>query len=232
MTEVVGEIGYGTTVEISTNGGDTWTKIDGVGDVTPPPFQIDNPETPYMEMPNRAVPRIPGVLRMGQTSFPIKWKAGSAADTLLRGLVAGFSRFMIRETWPNGAYWTMTGLIAGYAPSAPVEGECTATVTLDVSGVVTHNAAAAPTNEILPAISGVLEVDEVLTAWPGQWAGGPSSFAYQWKNADVAINGATGQTYTVVAGDATDAITVEVTATNSAGSASATSAPVVIEAIV
>jgi len=87
--------------------------------------------------------------------------------------------------------------------------------------------AAAPVNTIKPAISGVAETGEVLTAYPGKWTGA-RTFTYQWKNAGVNLvgNGATTKNYTLQSTDEGDAITVTVTATNGQGSANATSAAV------
>lgn len=81
----------------------------------------------------------------------------------------------------------------------------------------------APTNTLLPSIAGVLTQGSVLTALPGAWSGNPT-FTFQWKRDGTNIAGATGATYTLVAGDATRSISVAVTGTNPAGNASATSA--------
>ena len=89
------------------------------------------------------------------------------------------------------------------------------------------NAATAPSNLTAPAISApALTTGSVLTAFEGVWDDEPTSFTYQWKNAGSNISGATARTYTLLAGDSGDAITVAVTGVNSAGSATATSAAV------
>lgn len=84
----------------------------------------------------------------------------------------------------------------------------------------------APSNTLLPAIAGIAQQGVVLTALPGTWFGA-STFAYQWKNEGADIVGATSQTYTPGAGDVGDNLSVVVTATNTAGSTSATSAETV-----
>lgn len=81
----------------------------------------------------------------------------------------------------------------------------------------------APANSLKPSIAGVLTQGEILTALPGVWSGNPA-FAYQWKRDGANISGATGSTYTLVAGDAAKAISIAVTGTNGAGNATATSA--------
>lgn len=83
---------------------------------------------------------------------------------------------------------------------------------------------AAPTNTLEPSIAGVLDEGEVLTAIDGVWTGSPT-FTYQWKADGANIPGATAKTYTIQAGDVGKSISVAVTGTNSAGAATAESAP-------
>lgn len=84
---------------------------------------------------------------------------------------------------------------------------------------------AAPTNSVLPIISGTLAIGQTLTTTNGTWTGSPS-FAYQWKRNAVNIGGATANTYVLTSSDPGTAITVTVTATNAGGSTPATSAAV------
>jgi hypothetical protein len=88
-----------------------------------------------------------------------------------------------------------------------------------------------PTNTSAPTISGSVQQGQTLTASNGTWSGStPMSFAYQWRRCDSAggtctsIAGATGQSYALVAADVGTTMRVVVTASNSAGSSSATSA--------
>jgi hypothetical protein len=89
------------------------------------------------------------------------------------------------------------------------------------SAVVT---AASPVNTVAPFITGVQSVGATLGVNTGTWTGAPPpTFTYQWKNNGDDIDGAISSTYTLQAGDSGDIITVVVTGTNTAGSASATS---------
>jgi hypothetical protein len=97
--------------------------------------------------------------------------------------------------------------------------------------------AAAPTNTSLPTISGTATQGRTLTASPGSWSGTtPISYAYQWLRCDssgancAAISGATSQSYLLVSADVGRTMRVKVTASNSAGSASAQSAPTALVA--
>jgi hypothetical protein len=85
--------------------------------------------------------------------------------------------------------------------------------------------AAAPANTSPPSVNGVLTVGATLTANPGAWSvdAPPLTFAYQWFRCDggcVPIEGATGQTYVLQAGDAGDRILVQVTAIDATGAMS------------
>jgi len=83
----------------------------------------------------------------------------------------------------------------------------------------------APANTTPPAITGTAQVGEDLTVTPGTWTGvAAPDLTYQWEADGTAIDGATGTTYTPVAGDVGAVITVTETARNWKGSASETSA--------
>jgi fibronectin type 3 domain-containing protein len=101
---------------------------------------------------------------------------------------------------------------------------------LSAQTAVVTAGAVAPTNTSPPAISGTAQQGQVLTANPGVWSGTqPISYGYQWRRCDISggscgdIAGATAQTYTTVSADLGSTIRVTVTATNSGGSAAATS---------
>lgn len=81
-----------------------------------------------------------------------------------------------------------------------------------------------PVNTVLPTISGTVAVGQTLTAANGTWTGAATiTYTRQWLRDGVAISGATATTYVVQAADQTHKLSVRVTATNSVGSASATS---------
>ncbi|HLH14405.1 MAG TPA: LamG-like jellyroll fold domain-containing protein, partial [Solirubrobacteraceae bacterium] len=92
-------------------------------------------------------------------------------------------------------------------------------------------AANAPSNTAAPTISGTATDGQTLSAGTGSWSGStPLSYAYQWESCNSSgeacanISGATGSTYTLGHSDVGTRLRVVVTASNSGGSASSTSA--------
>jgi hypothetical protein len=93
---------------------------------------------------------------------------------------------------------------------------------------------AGPQNTAKPTISGTAQQGQTLTAGNGTWTspnGSPITYAYQWQRCNaqgqacVNIGGATQQTYVVQSADVGSTLVVVVTATNTAGNATATSNP-------
>ncbi|HEY5198209.1 MAG TPA: hypothetical protein VIJ51_14400 [Solirubrobacteraceae bacterium] len=83
-----------------------------------------------------------------------------------------------------------------------------------------------PANTTPPAVTGTATVGRSVGC-SSVWTGTPPlSFAYQWLRDGVAIPGATGSNYAIVAADAGKHLSCRVTASNAAGSATATSAAV------
>jgi len=80
----------------------------------------------------------------------------------------------------------------------------------------------APTNTVVPEITGTARVGNELTCGVGTWAAA-SSYTYQWQRDGSPISGASSVRYTTVDADAGKAITCSVTAVNAEGSTTASS---------
>ena len=92
--------------------------------------------------------------------------------------------------------------------------------------------AAAPVNTSPPTISGTRQEGQTLSASTGSWTGDATiSYAFAWQRCSSSgsscgdISGATGTTYTLGSADVGKTIRIVVTASNSAGRASAASSP-------
>jgi len=85
--------------------------------------------------------------------------------------------------------------------------------------------AIAPTNTVAPAVTGTAAVGQTLSCSTGSWTGSPApTYTYQWQHGTTNISGKTSSTYLVEAAYIGETLRCIVTATNSAGSASANSA--------
>jgi uncharacterized protein YukE len=103
-----------------------------------------------------------------------------------------------------------------------------ATATSEMTGAV---GALPPTNTVAPSILGLLTDGQLLSALEGSWEGtGPLSFAFQWQLCNAAgsecnnISEALASTLSLISTDVGKTLRIAVTATNQAGSSTATSA--------
>ncbi|HZD88056.1 MAG TPA: GH25 family lysozyme [Gaiellaceae bacterium] len=139
------------------------------------------------------------------------------------------------QDW-NGTGWTFWQ----WTNSASVPGIGGRTDGDRMLGTNPHTLAIGPYASGVPAVAtqptvvGIPEAGKILAARPGTWTGGkPVQFSYQWQRCDaagancVAIPAATGETYRAAAIDVGHSLSAAVTATSSAGSATAPSAPTV-----
>ncbi|WP_395690833.1 hypothetical protein [Nocardioides sp.] len=137
--------------------------------------------------------------------------------------------------------WRRNGTAVGAGSTYSVVGGdvgasfvCTVTATDDTGSTpvptaavtITSPSGEAPTaGATLPKITGTPAVGQTLTCVNGSWNGSPTSFAYSWRRNSTVL-GSTSTTYVVQAGDVGAALRCTVVASNSYGTATATSAPV------
>ncbi|PHS21741.1 MAG: histidine kinase [Robiginitomaculum sp.] len=221
LTEAM--LGYGSKFEVSTDGGSTFDELLEVFNITPPSASVDTVDTTHMRSPGAKKEYILGLGDSGEASMEMHYIPGSASDLKLIAIEAARAPIMARITFPNGVTAKFNGLLTGYAPNMPNEDKMTATLTFKVSGATVVGSEVAPSNSVLPSVSGVAQVGQILTVIDGVWSGVPI-FTYQWQKDAVDISGATAATYLPVVGDIGGAITVEITGANLTGSAMAESA--------
>lgn len=228
MSATGAELGYGMLLKMLTSTGpDVYTTLGKQRDVLPSDgFSVDMVDATHNESDNATEEVIPGIVRTKDVTLSIEYNMNSATVQLIQAAKRVLKTF--RTVHPTGKYIQWQGYVTDFEAEAPTEDKQMATLSIKRSGVATAYAVAAPSNSVLPAISGLLSVAAVLTAYEGVWANEPTSFTYQWENAGTPISGATSRTYTVQAGDTGDLITVVVTAINAHSSVTAESAAVEI----
>jgi hypothetical protein len=107
-------------------------------------------------------------------------------------------------------------------------------VTVLVVAAYSQAAGSPPANQSPPTISGTPVAGSTLTAHAGTWSNGPVTSTFQWRRCDQNggscsnISGATGSTYTLTHVDVGNTLRVRETASNSAGSATASSVPTAV----
>lgn len=95
-----------------------------------------------------------------------------------------------------------------------------------VSNVTGAIGASPPSNVTLPSITGIPAQGATLSSATGAWAGIPvPTYTYQWTRDGASITGETASSFLLTGADVGHLIRVRVTATNTAGSTQATSAP-------
>jgi hypothetical protein len=184
---------------------------------------------------NLSAPTLSGTVQQGQalseshgswtsspTSFAYQWQDCDSSGTSCTAI-----------TGATGQTYTLTAGDLGHTlrvtESATNAGGTGGPVSSAQSGVVVAPpvTATAPSDQTLPQITGTATVGQVLSSSPGTWSGTtPIGFAAQWQRCAPGcsnIAGATATTYTLAAADSGARVRVVVTATNSVGSAQASS---------
>lgn len=224
------DIGYGTVIRVGRGEGPSWTQIMGgeqAGVPSQPPEDID---VTHFQSPGRTRETKPGLKPVADFDLELQYWPNSPTDLLLMELAdltsAGQSEVVLLEITPNGGQtWIFQAYVNEYVPSMAVGEKQMVTARFKVMARIL--AGDPPANTVLPAISGIAQVGETLTALEGAWSGAPA-FTYQWQEDDSGwgdIVGATGRTYAPVTGNVGNALRVVITATNGEGSDTATSAP-------
>jgi hypothetical protein len=226
---VSGDVGYALRVSVtaSNKGGSSVATSNPTSAVAP---------APLMTAPaNTALPTISGSAVVGQTltastgtwsgtptSYAYQWRrcdsAGASCANVSGATAASYAV-------ASGD----VGFTLRVAVTATNAGGSTSAASNQTALVAAAPVGTAPANTALPTISGSAVVGQTLTASTGTWSWAPTSYTYQWRRCDSAgancanVGGAT-NSYALQSADAGSTMRVVVTATNTAGSTSATSA--------
>jgi len=189
---------------------------------------------------NTALPTISGTTTQGQkltasrgswtnspSSYAYRWRRCNSSGASCSNIPSAASNSYTLVLADVGS----TIRVVVKAKNAYGSAKATSSQTAIVKGLL-------PANTAVPTISGTTTQGQTLTASNGSWSNSPTSYAYQWRRCDTSgascsdISGAGASTYTLAAADAFSTIRVVVTASNSYGSASATSAQTAVVATI
>jgi hypothetical protein len=219
MTTTAG-IGYGSLFKVKIAG--VYTTMGEQHNVTPPGVSVDSVDATHQQSPNGHREFIPGLADAGEVSSELHYLPTGNTEEQIYSFLRTTQE--CRNVFPSGAYVDYDAFLTSLEPDTPIDDKMVLSQTWKITGEPDRHAASAPTNSVKPSIAGVPQVGVTLTAHEGVWADEPTVFAYQWKSDTVDIGGATAKTYVPIIGQIAATLTVVVTGTNSAGSASATSA--------
>jgi uncharacterized protein YjdB len=215
---LVSAVAAGTAVIRARTGNVSGTSTVTVTSAPPPPPPPPAPVATVVLTPSTASVEVASTVQLTATL-----KDASGAVLTGRSVTWTTSSSSLATVSASGL---VTGVAAGgvtiTATSEGKSGSASVTVTAPPTP---------PSNTALPTVSGTAREGQTLTSTNGTWSGStPMTYARQWKRCDAAgtscsnISGATGTTYVLVAGDVGSTIRASVTATNTAGGATAQSA--------
>ncbi|HTU78650.1 MAG TPA: hypothetical protein VMF09_07820 [Solirubrobacteraceae bacterium] len=148
----------------------------------------------------------------------------------IEGLATGTYRLHFEQCHETGEsvewasqYYDGAATAAEATPISVTSGEEPAVPAL-ANVKLLRSSAIKPANTAAPALSGTPVVGDTLSCSTGTWTGTPTpTYSYQWLREGAAISGASAGSYTVQGADEGHSLSCTVTASNEAGSASATS---------
>ena len=229
-----GDVGATVRVDVTgsnKNGSVTATSAQ-TGVVAPAPAPVSPPAS-------TGLPQISGTAQVGQTlssstgswsgspsGFGYQWKRCDSAGANCAAITAATGSTYVLATADAAA----TIRVAVTATNAGGSTSATSAATAAVAAAPAPTPTPAPpSNTALPQLSGTAQAGQTMKTSTGSWSGSPTSYGYQWKRCDSAgancapISGATTSSYLVANGDVGSTLRAAVTATNTAGTSTATS---------
>lgn len=207
----------------------TWVEVGGVGSVGEMGNQTN--VLSYDTWGDAVVQKAKGMTNAGDVDIEVARDASDAGQDVLRSIAGNPDKYAIKIVYDDGSNGNTgtvvynRGLVLGpRRPNGRNEDFILEifTVAMVQEEVVVEplSGGTAPTNTVLPAITGTAEVGETLSVDNGTFTGDATiTYAYQWYAGGVAISGATSATFDLTSTQLGKIITARVTATNAAGTA-------------
>lgn len=153
-----------------------------------------------------ASPAVSGTLKVGGTLTAAvgTWKPSAA-------LTLQWKRNGVAIPNATGSAYTLLAGDVGAAITVSATGSASGYASVTTTSAATTLRAAVLTATPIPKVAGMARVGQRLSVAAGTWAPATVQVALQWKRNGVAIPGATGSGYTVVAADSGTSLTVSAT---------------------
>jgi hypothetical protein len=208
-----------------------------------PPVNSTLPSISGAAVEGQSVTADPGRWSGPARSYSFQWQRCDSSGAACSAIAAATRKNYLVVAADVGKTLRVTVVASNKNGSATATSGATAVVTTRIaattstSTATTTTSSVPPSNTASPTISGTPQQGQTLTAAPGSWSGTtPLSYAYQWKRCDTAgascaaISGATNTGYLLTSADVSWTIRVSVTASNSVGFATASSAATAVVA--
>lgn len=207
----------------------TWVEVGGVGSIGELGSQ-QNVIT-YDTWSDAVTQKSKGLTNAGDADLEVARDAADAGQNILRAIAGNPDKYASKIVYDDGLSGNTgttvynRGMVLGpRRPNGRNEDFILEIFTLAMVQeeivVAPLSGGVAPTNTVLPAITGTAEVGETLTVSNGTFTGDATiTYSYQWYAGGVAIAGATSGTFDLTSAQLGKIITARVTATNAAGTA-------------
>jgi hypothetical protein len=208
-----------------------------------PPVNLTLPSISGAAIEGQSVTADPGRWSGPARTYSFQWQRCDSGGAACSAIAAATKKTYLVVAADVGKRLRVTVVATNKNGSAAATSGATAVVTTRVttttstSTATTTTSSVPPSNTAPPTIGGTPQQGQTLTAAPGSWSGtAPLSYAYQWKRCDRAgascgvISGATSTAYLLTSADVGSTIRISVTARNSVGSATASSAATAVVA--
>lgn len=132
---------FGTLLKIGDGeGSESFTAIAQVMDISGPEQTLGTQEVTPQTAPNGAKVYIPTLLDGGDVSMDINYEPAGATHDQTTGLIKDQTDRTLRNfelVFPDTGTttWSFSAFVTKFAPTAPVEGALTASITLKISGL-------------------------------------------------------------------------------------------------
>lgn len=143
-------LGYGSKFQVMNTdvSPNAYADMGEIFNITPPSSDVEQVDVTHNQSPDRRREFIDGLIGPGEVSFEMNYIPGSASDVILNAILdtpVGVDRSRsCRIIYPNDVIHQFDANLRGYEPTVPTDDKMTATVTWQVTGVVSRGTVASP----------------------------------------------------------------------------------------